>query len=141
MFSARFKRRKLFRALLAPPSRLASGENCGLQLCTALRLCTPTGQGAFEPCFHLVARRRFFFAKLKSVHYATLRSLNRLLLSPRPPPNTLSYCRDRNQNVTPSRNKIANPLSGFLAHEYFKSRALRAKNMAAFAYPYAQKPL
>ena len=45
-----------------------------------------------------------------------------------------------NKNVTPSQ-KIFDSLSGFFAHEYFKSRALRAKNIAAFAYPYAQKPL
>jgi len=39
------------------------------------------------------------------------------------------------------KDKIFDSLSGFFAHEYFKSRALRAKNIAAFAYPYAQKPL
>ena len=44
----------------------------------------------------------------------------------RPPPNTLSYCRNHNKNATLNRRKIE-LLSGFFAHEYFKSRALRAK--------------
>ena len=126
---------KIFALPIAPPSQLVSDIHCGRgTLSGTLRL--PRN------LVHITTPDGDFFSRCsKAFTTLKLRSLNRLMLSPRPPPNTLSYCHDRNQNVTPSRNKIANPLSGFFAHEYFKSRALRAKNMAAFAYPYAQKPL
>ena len=50
--------------------------------------------------FSLVARRRFFFVKLKNVHYATLRSLNRLRTACAPHPITTANCRKRSFFVT-----------------------------------------
>ena len=80
----------------------------------------------------------FRYAQKRSLRYATFtKSPN----AQPAPPTHITVVNQAKQNVTPSRNKIANLLSGFFAHEYFKSRALRAKNKAAFAYPYAQKPL
>ena len=124
----------------APPSRLTSGENCGLKPCTALRLCTPMGQGAYEPCFHHDARRRFFFAMLKNVHCAKAPFTKSPIAQPAPPTQyvnliiaTVAFSLQFSENF-PDFTK------GFFAHGHYKSRALRAKTIAAFSYPYAQKP-
>ena len=53
------------------------------------------GKGLPILVFCLVARRRFFFALLKNVHFATLRSLNRLRTARAPHPITTTNYRNR----------------------------------------------
>ena len=49
-----------------------------------------------------------------------------------------NYLSSRHRSPTAKKN--AKSTNGFFAHGHCKSRALRAKNIAAFSYPYAQKP-
>ena len=66
----------------------------------------------------------FFSLSSKTFTPLKLRSLNRLLLSPRPPPKYVKLLLQPKRYPQP---KIFDPLSGFFAHEYFKSRAILKK--------------
>ena len=123
--------KNFFAICIAAPSRLASDVHCGRgTLSGTLRL--PRN------LVHITTLDGNFFryAQKRSLRYAPFTKLP--TLSPGTPPNY--HRRKSNQKAIP-RRRIFDSLSGFFAHEYFKSRALRAKNKAAFAYPYAQKPL
>ena len=108
----------------------------------SLRARHPTGTLtlASQPCSRHVARRRFFFAMLKNVHYACAPFTKSPIAQPAPPTQlpppiiaTITFSLQFDKNF-PDFTK------GFFAHGHYKSRALRAKTIAAFSYPYAQKP-
>ena len=114
-----------------------SAYACGLKL----RARHPTGRYAClaNPCFRLAvdtafslryACSNFFCATLEKTAYAEPLHPTQL------PPliiATVAFSLQFSKNFPDSPK-------GFFAHGHSKSRSLREKNIAAFSYPYAQKP-
>jgi len=98
---------------------------------------TLTGRYAcLAPCVQPCRRTAIFFAMLKSVHYAKVTFTKSPTLSPRPP---TIYVKLLLQPKRYPQLKSFDSLSGFFAHEYFKSRALRAKKHGGFCIPIRSK--
>ena len=119
MFPARFER-WLKTSKMRPPRNW----------CRIFTTCETHSNGTLRLPRNLVSshvvRRRFFFAMLKNVHYAKAAFTKSPTHSPHPP-KPVSVVNQTQPECYPQLKNFSDSLSGFFAHEYFKSRAILKK--------------